>query len=94
MSRKSSISPSWALDSWPPEIYPGTLSKARYLVRAHRSELLECGALARVGRDLVIIGSRYERWLEKQIARVPDYEIPANRARAAANSTNPTLPHP
>jgi hypothetical protein len=37
------------------------------------------GAIARVGRELVILGERYSKWLEKSTSNVPGYEIAANR---------------
>jgi hypothetical protein len=45
---------SWAVDEWPADVYPGRASKARYTLRAHRTELVAAGALVRVGRDLVV----------------------------------------
>ena len=40
--------------------------------------------MCRVGRELVIIGAKYHRWLEKRCADVPGYECPANNNREAA----------
>jgi hypothetical protein len=74
---------SWDLEHWPPGVYPHTEGRARYVVRAHRDELLAAGAISRVGRELVVLGSRYARWLEGQSTRVPGYEIAANRPGAA-----------
>jgi hypothetical protein len=54
------------------------------LVREFRSELTEAGALARVGRELVIIGARYEKWLQKKGADVPNFDCAANRGLKAA----------
>lgn len=71
---------SWPASNWPPSVYPGTSSKARYVLRAHRSELLQSGALARVGRELVVIGPKYSRWLERRAANVPAFECNANKA--------------
>jgi hypothetical protein len=76
------LSRSWPVSQWSEkasEIYPNTTAAAKYLVRAQRSSLLEHGAMVRVGRDLVIMGDRYERWLERQAANVPDYPIAPNR---------------
>jgi hypothetical protein len=73
---------SWDLESWPKHVYPGTTGRARYIVRAHRDELLAAGAISRVGREIVVLGSRYARWLEGQSTRVPGYEIAANRPGA------------
>lgn len=82
MNRKSSSFPhSWSIEDWPAEIHPGTPTRARYLVRAHRASLISEGAIARVGRELVIIGERYACWLEKRTSAVPEFEIAPNRAR-------------
>jgi hypothetical protein len=54
------------------------------VLRAYRSELLAAGALARVGRQLIVIGDRYARWLQRQAAHVPGYVSNANAPRAAA----------
>jgi hypothetical protein len=70
---------SWSINRWPADVYPGSPSRARYVVRVHRNELLHAGALSRVGRDLVVLGERYSRWLEKNCVNVPGYEIAANR---------------
>jgi len=72
---------SWSIDDWPPGAFPGSPARGRYLVRMYRREMLQAGALARVGRSLIVIGERYGRFLEKRAARVPDFEIAANRKR-------------
>jgi hypothetical protein len=73
---------SWDLEHWPKEVYPHSESRARWLLRAHREELLLAGALARVGRELVVFGDRYTRWLQAQSVNVPGYVSNA-RGRAA-----------
>ena len=73
---------SWSLKDWPEDYYPNDSSKAKYLVRAHRDELTAAGALVRVGRELVIIGAPYVRWMAKKGAAVPGYECPANKDKA------------
>jgi hypothetical protein len=73
---------SWAIENWPPGIYPNTPSRARYTVRANRDELVRAGALVRIGRDLVIMGAAYASWLHKQSNQVYGYEIAPNRASA------------
>jgi hypothetical protein len=80
VSPTSKISPSWSLKDWPQDVYPGTASKGRYLVRMYRDELLNCGALARVGRDLVLLGDRYAKWLQRHTANVRGFDCAANRA--------------
>lgn len=84
ITTKSSVPHSWGIDAWPADVYPGTVGRARYLVRVHRESLMLEGALVRVGRDLVVIGARYSRWLEKKAALVAEYEIAPNRDRSAA----------
>lgn len=71
---------SWDLEHWPPEVYPGSEPRARYLCRAYRDELLAAGALTRVGRELVVLGARYARWLESRACEVPGY-IPGSLRR-------------
>lgn len=75
---------SWNINAWPTDVYPGSRDKGRYLVRAQRDSLVREGALVRVGRELVIIGDRYARWLQKGAARVTAFECPANRSRGEA----------
>jgi hypothetical protein len=84
MASKTSPLHSWSIKNWPPDIYPNTPEKGRYVVRAYRDELTRDGALVRVGRELVIIGAAYVRWLQKKGANVPGYDCPANKDRAAA----------
>lgn len=74
---------SWDLEHWPPGIYPHTETRARYIIRAHRDELLAAGALSRVGRELVVVGARYAAWLERRASNVADYEIAPNRVATA-----------
>lgn len=71
---------SWSLSDWPEDVFPNSTQKAKYTVRAHRDSLVREGALVRVGRELVIIGERYHRWLAKQAGQVPGYSCPANRS--------------
>jgi hypothetical protein len=75
---------SWSLKNWPPGCYPNTPGKARYILRAYRDELTAAGALVRVGRELVVIGNPYVRWMQKKGAAVHGYDCPANKDRAVA----------
>ena len=72
---------SWSLSTWPDDVWPHKTDRARYVVRANRSELLAAGVLTRVGRELVILGDRYGRWLQRKSVDVPGYEVAANRGR-------------
>ena len=73
---------SWAVDEWPSDVYPGRASKARYTLRANRTELVAAGALVRVGRDLVVMGGPYASWLAQKANRVDGFAIAPNRAAA------------
>ncbi len=82
----AAIPHSWAIQNWPAEVHPGNATKGRYVVRTNRDELMREGALSSVGRELVILGDRYARWLEKRTSAVPGYEIAANRSRPEATA--------
>jgi hypothetical protein len=84
MPSKTSPPHSWSIKDWPPDVYPNSSRKARYLARSKRDELISAGALVRIGRELVIIGEPYVRWMQKKGASVPGYECPANKDRAVA----------
>jgi len=87
MSKRTPAQPvphSWAIESWPASIHPGTASRGRYVVRANRDALIAAGALARVGRSVIVLGVPYCRWLESQQNRVSDFEIAPNRSAAEA----------
>ena len=77
---------SWAVDDWPPTVFPGRASRARYITRVHRDSLLAAGALTRIGRELVVLGAAYSAWLSKHSSRVENFEIAANRARRATEA--------
>jgi hypothetical protein len=72
---------SWSVAQWPASVFPGSAAKARYLIRAHKSELVTAGAIVRVGRELVTIGSKYIRWLETKASQVQDYQCTANSSK-------------
>ena len=84
MPSKTTFPHSWCINEWPADVYPNKPERGRYVSRAHRDELIREGALVRVGRELVIIGEKYHRWLQKRAAHVPGYECPANKDKAAA----------
>lgn len=84
MAAKSKASPvphSWAIPEWPRDVYPHSASRGRYITRAFRDELLNAGALVRVGRDLVVMGAGYSSWLTRQSVNVLGFEIAPNRPR-------------
>ncbi len=69
---------SWDIEHWPAVVYPHTPNTGRYLIRSNRDSLLAAGALTRVGRDLVIMGAQFSKWLDSQAGRVSSFEIAPN----------------
>jgi hypothetical protein len=80
---------SWTVADWPAGVFPNRQNSARNLVRDNRAELIECGALMRVGKMLVISGEGYARFLSRRMGGdgVTGYTIAANRARGQAVAT-------
>ena len=70
---------SWAIESWPAHVYPHAPGKGRYIVRCNRDALVAAGALTRIGRDLVVLGAPFSKWLESQSGRVDGFTIAPNR---------------
>ena len=75
----SSMPHSWLVAEWPAEVTPGRPSAGKNLVRTHKQELIACGALVRIGRNLTIIGEGYATFLQRKAGRVENYLIPPNR---------------
>lgn len=76
---------SWSLAHWPADVYPNTADRARRVLRFYRGELMACGALARVGRELIVFGDAYIRWVRSKAANVDGFKIPPNEARPSAS---------
>jgi hypothetical protein len=79
-TKVSTVPHSWAMDEWPQTVYPHRSSRGKYICRAYRDELIAAGALTRIGRDLVVLGTGYSAWLSKQSSKVADFTIAPNRA--------------
>ncbi len=82
-----SVPSSWALNEWEqraPGAYPHSAPRARYIFRCHRDELIACGAIVRIGRELVVCGAAYCSWLQRNGSRVADFSIAPNTLRRAA----------
>lgn len=77
---------SWSIEHWPETVWPSTPTRARYVVRANRAELEQAGALSRVGKEMIILGEAFDRWLRSKAANVSNYEIAANRPENGALS--------
>jgi hypothetical protein len=91
---KPKVSPlphSWLVAEWPSHVTPCRPNAGRQLVRVHRSELIACGALVRVGRNLTILGAGFAEFLARKAGRVEGYEIAPNRAAVGTSgrATNP-----
>jgi hypothetical protein len=82
----SNVPHSWSVRGWPPSVYPNDWRKGMYLLREHGLELLRVGALVRIGRERVVIGAPYVRWMAKQAVRVPGYEIACHRVPPPASA--------
>jgi hypothetical protein len=78
-SKVSSMPHSWRLADWPDHVTPNKPGAAKHLVRAHRAELIACGALIRIGRDITILGEGFAQFLARQAKRVDNYIIAPNR---------------
>lgn len=70
---------SWAVTDWPAEVFPNKAHAAHYLVRSHETALTAEGALVRIGRQRVILGAPFSRWLAKHSRHVAEYQIAPNR---------------
>jgi hypothetical protein len=79
---------SWRIADWPPHVFPGTADSGRHLCQEKRDALVKAGALVRVGRELVVLGAGYMKWLKSQSKRVDDFKIAPNSAEHAAKRNN------
>jgi hypothetical protein len=75
---------SWDFEHWPQIVWPHSEGRARYVMRAYHDELMQAGAISRVGREIVFLGSKYTRWLERRRAEVPGFSVGAARSRSAS----------
>ncbi|WP_157071726.1 hypothetical protein [Steroidobacter denitrificans] len=74
---------SWSLADWPDDVYPNDSLRARRVLRVYRKELMSCGAVSRVGRELVVFADPYIRWVKSKAERVQNFKVAANEARKA-----------
>lgn len=97
MTKQTTISPpphSFTYATWPEGVYPGNGARAKHIVRANRDALVAEGALTRIGREVVVFGGPYCRWLAKQSHRVAEFDMPANRPEHAyKRAGRHRLPH-
>ncbi len=80
---------SWLVCEWPTHVAPNSQPSATHLVRQHRKELIACGALARIGRNLIVYGQGYGLFLSRMTDRVEGYQIAPNRIKAVKITPKP-----
>ena len=88
MSRKVShaaegLPHSWDIEHWPVSVWPHSPKRAKYVLRAFRDELMRCGALVRIGREIIVLGKGYGYFLEQGRADVAGYANGAAVSRDA-----------
>jgi hypothetical protein len=93
---KAALPPhSWVLNRWSEcaaHVAPNTTPAAKHLVRCYRDELVAAGALARLGRELVIFGGPYAAWLAKRTKLVDGYLIKPNEDKNDTETKSPGAP--
>jgi hypothetical protein len=65
---------SWDCKLWPANVWPNDPKRALWILRTHRPELLECGALTRIGKRLVVLAPGYRRFLNRHIGDVTEFQ--------------------
>ena len=86
MSKTSTTTPlphDWTFRNWPADVYPYEGTRGRHLVRQNQNDLVAAGALTRIGKQIVVLGAGYTKWLAAQTYRVTEFDVPANRAEHA-----------
>jgi hypothetical protein len=76
-----SLPQSWSVKNWPAHVAPGGPVAGRAFIRRNMEQLLECGALSRVGKELVVLGAGYALFLSKNMTNVRGWMCPANKRR-------------
>jgi hypothetical protein len=86
---------SWDINQWEqraPDVWPHTTKRARWIVRAYRTELMEQGAISRVGHVVVVLGVPYTRWLERRVSQISEY-VPNNADMRIGGPGRPRKAH-
>lgn len=78
---------SWSVPMWPADVYPNTPTRARRVLRQYRNELMACGALARIGRELIVFAEPYSKWVRSKASAVAGFKIAPNEKRVANDIT-------
>ncbi len=83
---------SWLVCEWPSHVVPNNQASATFLVRQHRKELIACGALARIGRNLIVYGEGYGLFLSRKTGLVENASDPFVPLVPLGESTVPLVP--
>ena len=62
-NKVATISPSWGFHDWPADVWPGNGTRAQRLYRQYSDSLVAAGAVTRIGREVVVFGVAYTRWM-------------------------------
>jgi hypothetical protein len=81
MAKKQDVMPaphSWGFSNWPWWVWPGDGVRGKRFVRTYEEQLFKVGALTRGGRELIVEGAGFTKFLHSQRHMVKDFECPAN----------------
>jgi hypothetical protein len=78
----------WNFANWPEHVFPHDPQAGRHLCREHRDDLLRAGAIVRIGREIIVMGLPYYKWLQKHASRVLDFELPCNKPEHKSKRNN------
>jgi hypothetical protein len=70
---------SWPVSKWPAHVWPCDSARGRRFCRTYEKELVKAKALTRMGRDRVVMGEPFLRYMDRQRAKLLDFEVAANR---------------
>lgn len=79
---------SWGFSNWPWWVWPGDGVKGKRFVRTYEDALFKVGALTRGGRELIVNGEGFTKFLHSQRHRVQNFEVPCNRPEHLAARDN------
>jgi hypothetical protein len=83
LNRAAQLPHDWTIKNWPRDVYPYDGIKARHLLRINQAKLLAAGALTRIGREIVVLGAGYAKWMASNAPRVTEYVPAPNREEHA-----------
>ncbi len=54
---------SWDVRNWPANVWPHKAARAKHCIDCNRDALVKAGVISRVGREIVVNGDAWRRWL-------------------------------